>query len=55
MFRCDLFGARFNEENELEDHVQVCYCMDCDLKFESKDEFSDHVEQEHTSWIKYKF
>ena len=24
-------------------------------KFKSKDEFSDHVEQEHTSWIKYRF
>ena len=40
MFSCDPCGARSNEERKLEDHFQVWYCINCNLKFESKDEFS---------------
>ena len=36
MFNCDLCGARFNEEKELEDHIQVCYCIDYNLKFNNQ-------------------
>ena len=39
MFKCVLCRVKFKKESELEDHIQECYCMDCDLKFKCKDEY----------------
>ena len=42
MFKCDLCEIKFKEENELEDHIQDWYCMECDLKLNCKDEYGFH-------------
>ena len=42
MFKCDLCGVRFKEENNLEDHIQEWYFMDYDLKFKCKEEYDLH-------------